>query len=104
MIKFLVNQLPNFSLIGLDVLCQAVTPLGLALCAALVVRSWLAQRVVSNDSAGGEISLVVRILYPSRHALPAVDVERELLGPDVLPQPGPGGHQLGSRLRAERQS
>ena len=34
MTKFLVNQLPNFSLIGLDVLCQAVTPLGLALCAA----------------------------------------------------------------------
>ena len=45
----------------------------------------------------------MRILYPSRHALPAVDVERELLGPDVLPQPGPGGHQLGPRLRAELQ-
>ena len=31
MIKFLVNQLPNLSFICLDVLCQAVTPLGLTL-------------------------------------------------------------------------
>ena len=31
MIKFLVNQLTNFTLIGLDVLCQAVAPSGLTL-------------------------------------------------------------------------
>ena len=31
MIKFLVNQLPNLSLIGLDVLCQTAAPSGLAL-------------------------------------------------------------------------
>ena len=31
MIKFLVNQLPNLSLIGLDVLCQTGAPPGLAL-------------------------------------------------------------------------
>ena len=31
MIKFLVNQLPNLSLIGLDVLCQTVAPPGLTL-------------------------------------------------------------------------
>ena len=131
MIKFLVNQLPNLPLIGLDVVSQAVTPLRPTLCTTpetlgwtsnrylvaylLVVRPRLTQRVVGDDSAGGEISkrkgeniedccdvcipLVVRILYPGGHALPAVDGEGELLGPDVLPELGPGGHQLGLLLQ-----
>ena len=40
----------------------------------------------------------MRILYPGCHALPAVDGEGELLGPDVLPEPRPGRHQAGSGL------
>lgn len=133
MIKFLVNQLPNLPLIGLDVVSQAVTPLRPTLCTTpetlgwtsnryhvaylLVVRPRLTQRVVCDNSAGGEISerkgeniedwcdvcipLVVRILYPGGHALPAVDGEGELLGPYVLPELGPGGHQLGPGLVGE---
>ena len=82
MIKFLVNQLPNLPLIGLDVVSQAVTPLRPTLCTTpetlgwtskrylvaylLVVRPRLTQRVVGDDSAGGEISesSVVSHKYP----------------------------------------
>ena len=45
----------------------------------------------------------MRILYPSRHALPAVNVDGELLGPDVLQEPGPGGDQLCPGLTANLQ-
>ena len=49
------------------------------------------------------LPLVVRVFDPGRHALPAVDVDGELLGPDVLQQPGPGGHQPSPGLIAESQ-
>ena len=50
-----------------------------------------------------DLPLVVRVFNPGRHALPAVDVDGELLGPDVLEEAGPGGHQLGPGLTAELQ-
>ena len=54
-------------------------------------------------TVGTALPLVVRIFNPGRHALPAVNVDGELLGPDVLQEAGPGGHQLGPGLTAELQ-